>query len=133
MGVQLKEQLQVQRSAPPGTAGVLTPQALEFVARLQKEFGRTRAALLERRAERQAELIAGSLPDFLSATQSVRRDAWQGAPTPADLQDRRVEITGPVERKMMINAPNSGARVFMADFEDALSPPWADAIHGQAK
>src|SRR2546425_3674710 len=132
MGVAVKDQLHVRGSAPPAAAGVLTPEALEFVAQLQREFGPTGAALLERRAVRQAELNAGSLPDFLSATERVRRDVWQVAPTPADLQDRRVEITGPVERKMMINALNSGARVFMADFEDALSPTWANVIQGQA-
>ncbi len=132
MRVQVKEQPKVKGTTPPAAAGVLTPEALEFVARLQQAFGPTRAALLERRVERQEELNAGSLPDFLSTTLSVRRDAWQVAPTPADLQDRRVEITGPVERKMMINALNSGARVFMADFEDALSPTWANVIQGQA-
>src|SRR3989454_7680957 len=132
MGVQVKEQLQVKASAPPEAAEVLTPEALEFVRRLEQEFRPTRAGLLQRRAERQAEFDAGSLPDFLSATAGVRRAAWQVAPPPADLQDRRVEITGPVERKMMINALNSGARVFMADFEDALSPTWANVIQGQA-
>src|SRR5438128_7052053 len=132
MGVQVTEQLQVQASAPPAAAGVLTPEALAFVAQLEQEFRPTRAALLQRRAERQAELDAGSLPDFLSATADMRRTAWHVAPTPADLQDRRVEITGPVERKMMINALNSGARVFMADFEDALSPTWVNVIEGQA-
>ncbi|HLQ24129.1 MAG TPA: hypothetical protein VK132_13025, partial [Gemmatimonadales bacterium] len=132
MRVQVREQPKVKGTTPPAAAGVLTPEALEFVARLQQAFGPTRAALLERRVERQEELNAGSLPDFLPATLSVRRDAWQVADTPADLQDRRVEITGPVERKMMINALNSGARVFMADFEDALSPTWANVIQGQA-
>src|SRR5947209_16766751 len=132
MGVQVKEQLQVKASAPPEAAEVLTPEALEFVRRLEQEFRPTRAGLLQRRAERQAEFDAGSLPDFLSATAGVRRAAWPVAPPPADLQDRRVEITGPVERKMMINALNSGARVFMADFEDALSPTWANVIQGQA-
>ncbi len=85
MGVAVKDQLHVKGSAPPAAAGVLTPEALEFVAQLQREFGPTRTALLERRAVRQAELNAGSLPDFLSATERVRRDVWQVAPTPADL------------------------------------------------
>src|SRR2546425_8597443 len=132
MGVQVKELLQVKASAPPDAAEVLTREALEFVRRLEQELRPTRAGLLQRRAERQAESDAGSLPDFLSATAGVRRAAWQVAPPPADLQDRRVEITGPVERKMMINALNSGARVLMADFEGALSPTWANVIQGQA-
>src|SRR2546426_2871945 len=132
MGVQVKEQLQVKASAPPEAAGVLTPEALAFVGRLEQEFRPTRAGLLQRRAERQAEFDAGSLPDFLSATAGVRGAAWQVAPAPHDLEDRRVEITGPVERKMMINALNSGANVFMADFEDALSPTWRNVVDGQA-
>jgi malate synthase len=132
MGVRVRDQLQVKASAPPEAARVLTPEALEFVTRLQEQFGATRAALLEHRVERQAEFDAGGLPAFLSSTERVRREAWQVAAAPADLQDRRVEITGPVERKMMINALNSGARVFMADFEDALSPTWGNVIQGQA-
>jgi malate synthase len=112
-------------------AEILTPEALAFVAALQREFGRERARLLDARAQRQAELDAGVLPDFLSETREVRKADWQVAPTPADLQDRRVEITGPVERKMVINALNSGARVFMADFEDANSPTWRNVIEGQ--
>ncbi|MBI2939273.1 MAG: malate synthase A [Chloroflexi bacterium] len=112
-------------------AEILTPEALAFVAGLQREFGATRAALLARRAERQAEFDAGQLPDFLATTRSVREGDWRVAPVPADLQDRRVEITGPVERKMVINALNSGARVFMADFEDANTPSWGNLIQGQ--
>jgi malate synthase len=111
---------------------VLTPGALAFLALLQRSFAATRAALLERRAERQRELDAGRLPAFLSETSAVRAGAWRVASAPADLQDRRVEITGPVERKMMINALNSGARVFMADFEDALTPTWENVVDGQA-
>ena len=109
---------------------VLTPDALEFAATLQREFGRRRTELLARRRERQTELDAGSLPDFLSQTREIREDDWQVAPVPADLEDRRCEITGPVDRKMMINAFNSGARVFMADFEDANSPTWANVSGG---
>lgn len=109
---------------------ILTDEALAFVARLQREFGPTREALLQRRAERQAELDAGTLPGFLSATQRVRDGDWRVAPVPQDLQDRRVEITGPVDRRMMINALNSGASVFMADFEDALTPSWHNLIQG---
>ena len=110
---------------------VLTPGALEFVAALQREFGRTRAALLRERARRQVRFLAGELPDFLPETRRVREGRWQVAPVPRDLSDRRVEITGPVERKMMINALNSGARVFMADFEDANVPSWQNIIQGQ--
>ena len=110
---------------------ILTPAALEFVAGLQREFDPERGALLARRAERQARLAAGELPDFLPETRAIREGDWTVAPAPADLQDRRVEITGPVDRKMMINALNSGARVFMADFEDASSPTWQNCIEGQ--
>ena len=92
---------------------------------------RERRELLAARAERQARLDAGERPDFLAETQDVREGDWRVAPAPADLQDRRVEITGPVDRKMMINALNSGARVFMADFEDASSPTWANVVEGQ--
>ena len=101
---------------------ILTPEALAFVADLQRRFGRERVALLEARQERQKELDAGVLPDFPVATADVRAADWTVAPAPADLDDRRVEITGPAEPKMMINALNSGARVFMADLEDSLSP-----------
>jgi malate synthase len=131
MGVKATDRIEA-RSAAPGAGRVLTPAALAFVARLQERFGLTRAELLERRAARQIELDAGTLPDFLPDTAEVRRGAWRVAEPPADLQDRRVEITGPVERKMMINALNSGARVFMADFEDALSPTWDNVVEGQA-
>jgi malate synthase len=112
-------------------AEVLTPEALAFVAALQREFGDERERLLAARAERQAELDAGALPDFLPETREVREGDWRVAPAPADLQDRRVEITGPVDRKMIINALNSGARVFMADFEDANSPTWQNVVDGQ--
>ena len=110
---------------------ILTPEALRFVADLQRRFDPTRRELLRRRAERQARLDAGELPDFLPETRAVRERDWKVAPVPDDLQDRRVEITGPVERKMMINALNSGARCFMADFEDANSPTWANCVEGQ--
>jgi malate synthase len=110
---------------------VLTSEALEFVASLQREFGERRLELLRRRDERQARLDAGELPDFLAETQSVRESDWKVAPPAKDLQDRRVEITGPTDRKMLINALNSGARVFMADFEDANTPTWANLVEGQ--
>lgn len=113
-------------------AEILSPDALEFVAKLQKEFNRRRQALLEKRRQRQQEIDAGVMPDFLPQTESIRNDkSWRVASTPKDLQDRRVEITGPVDRKMMINALNSGASVFMADFEDANSPTWTNVIAGQ--
>ncbi|HEX6940195.1 MAG TPA: malate synthase A [Longimicrobiales bacterium] len=111
---------------------VLTPEALAFVAALHRRFGARRRELLERRAARQAALDAGELPDFPPETGELRRAEWTVAGAPPDLEDRRVEITGPVERKMMINALNSGARVFMADFEDALSPTWRNVVEGQA-
>jgi len=111
---------------------VLTDEALGFVAALQREFGPTRASLLAKRAERQAGFEAGELPDFLPGTASVREGDWTVAPYPAELADRRVEITGPTDRKMLINALNSGARVFMADFEDANSPTWENMFGGQA-
>src|SRR5712692_1606751 len=94
---------------------ILSVEALEFLAHLAKQFEARRVQLLERRHERQAELDAGKLPDFLKETAEVRRGEWTVAPIPKDLEDRRVEITGPVDRKMIINALNSGASVFMAD------------------
>ncbi len=123
--------VEVLADAGPDQAVVLTPEALAFVAALHREFESTRRTLLERRRQRQRELLGGALPDFPSETRSIREAEWTVAPAPADLQDRRVEITGPVDRKMMINALNSGAQVFMADFEDALSPTWANVICGQ--
>jgi malate synthase len=110
---------------------VLTPEALAFVARLQREFGGRRLELLVKRDERQARLDAGEVPQFLAETKAVRELEWQVAKAPKDLQDRRVEITGPTDRKMLINALNSGARVFMADFEDSNSPTWANHVGGQ--
>src|SRR5438034_1171398 len=110
---------------------VLTPEALGFIARLQREFGGRRQELLRLRDERQARLDAGEMPQFLVTTSSVRDSEWEVAKAPKDLQDRRVEITGPTDRKMLINALNSGARVFMADFEDANSPTWSNLVEGQ--
>ncbi len=112
-------------------AQILTPEALAFVAMLQREFGSTRATLLKRREERQREIDAGKLPEFLSETAAVRAGRWKVAPLPSFLQDRRVEITGPVERKMVINALNAGANIFMADFEDSLTPTWENVVQGQ--
>ena len=109
----------------PAEEDVLTPEALAFVALLQGELGPRRAELLARRHERSGR------PDFLPETRAVREGDWTVAPPPHDLLDRRVEITGPVDRKMMINALNSGARVFMADFEDSCSPTWQNVVEGQ--
>jgi len=111
-------------------AEILTPEALAFLAGLFSTFEGRRQELLAARVARQAELDAGQLPDFPAATRSIREGAWQVAPAPADLQDRRTEITGPVDRKMVINALNSGAKVFMADFEDATSPTWENLLDG---
>ncbi|MBX9599399.1 MAG: malate synthase A [Bryobacteraceae bacterium] len=110
---------------------VLTPEAVRFVEALARNFEERRRDLLRKRVERQARVNAGELPDFLPETASIRESEWTVAPIPPDLQDRRVEITGPVDRKMVINALNSGANVFMADFEDANSPTWDNAIEGQ--
>ncbi|WP_284309928.1 malate synthase A [Labrys miyagiensis] len=110
---------------------ILTSEALEFVATLQRRFNGRRKELLARRAERQKRFDAGETPDFLPETANIRESDWQVAPLPADLLDRRVEITGPVDRKMIINALNSGAKVFMADFEDANSPTWSNCLDGQ--
>ncbi|MBN8999812.1 MAG: malate synthase A, partial [Rhizobiales bacterium] len=110
---------------------ILTPEALAFVAELHGRFDARRRELLERRTGRQAFFDQGGLPDFLPETAAIRAGDWKVAPIPADLQDRRVEITGPVDRKMIVNALNSGAKVFMADFEDASSPVWANMVEGQ--
>jgi malate synthase len=112
---------------------ILTPKALAFVADLQREFNPIRLDLLAARTGRQQRIAAGELPDFLEETRAIRDDPdWRVAPPPSDLLDRRVEITGPVDRKMVINALNSGARIFMADFEDSNSPTWRNCIEGQA-
>ncbi|MBE7521052.1 MAG: malate synthase A [Burkholderiales bacterium] len=112
-------------------AEVLTPSALAFAAKLERAFGPRRAELMALRAARQAEFDAGKLPDFLPETRAVREGNWTCAPVPADIVDRRVEITGPVDRKMIVNALNSGANVFMADFEDANTPRWDNNVQGQ--
>ncbi len=115
----------------PSSDAILTPEALAFVADLHAAFNPRREALLDDRVTRQAALDAGTQPDFLPDTAEVRAAEWQVAATPADLERRWVEITGPVTRKMMINAFNCGADVFMADFEDALSPTWENVVEGQ--
>ncbi len=113
-----------------GFEEVLTPDALEFVAELERRFGAKRRELLERRGQRRERLRGGELLDFLAETHDVREQEWQVAPRPPDLMKRWVEITGPTDRKMMINALNSGAEIFMADFEDANSPTWRNMIAG---
>ncbi|MBM3617019.1 MAG: malate synthase A [Alphaproteobacteria bacterium] len=115
----------------PGYAEILTPHALAFVAELARRFTGKRDELLRARDERQKRIEAGELPDFLPETKSIREGDWKVAPIPKDLLDRRVEITGPVDAKMVINALNSGAKVFMADFEDSLAPTWEGVIEGQ--
>ena len=115
----------------PADEDVLTRDALDLVARLHRELNPRRRELLELRRQRQAELDLGALPRFLPETKSVREADWRVAEAPPDLRDRRCEITGPVDRKMMINALNSGARVFMADYEDACSPRWENVVEGQ--
>ena len=113
-------------------AGVLTPEVLELVAALEREFAGRREELLRARAERQQRILAGELPGFLEETRAVREGKWRVEQVPADLLDRRVEITGPAgDRKMVINAFNSGARIYMADFEDANSPTWTNVVGGQ--
>ena len=110
---------------------VLTHEALSFVAALARQFTPRIEEALQLRIERQARFDRGELPDFLEETASVREGDWKVAPLPADILDRRVEITGPIDRKMIINALNSGASVFMADCEDATSPTWDNEVQGQ--
>ncbi len=128
---QFAEGIEIKAPITPEFAQILTPEAMSFVAKLARSFETRRQELLQKRVQRQAEIDAGKLPDFLPETAHIRRQDWTIAPIPADLQDRRVEITGPVDRKMVINALNSGAKVFMADFEDAHSPTWEATVEGQ--
>jgi malate synthase len=129
--MQLPDGVTIHADVAPDFAEILTPEALAFVAELERNFGRRRRELLAARAERQQRIKAGEMPDFLPETAEIRQNDWTVAPIPHDLQDRRVEITGPVDRKMVINALNSGANVFMADFEDSHSPTWSGTIEGQ--
>ena len=125
------EGIEIKGPITPEFAEILTPEAMAFVATLVRTFSGRREELLQKRIQRQAEIDAGKMPDFLPETEQVREGSWTINPIPRDLQDRRVEITGPAERKMIINALNSGAKVFMADFEDSLSPTWEGTIQGQ--
>jgi malate synthase len=111
-------------------ADVLSPEAIDFIVDLQRTFNMRRKELLNAREERQRRLDAGERPNFLEETRSIRKSQWAVAPMPADIIDRRVEITGPVDRKMIINALNSGARIFMADFEDSSTPTWNNLLDG---
>lgn len=131
MGLTVSERIVVAGGGAARGERVLTREALEFVARLHQRFNATREALLQRRRDRQAALDSGERPDFPGETAAMREAEWRVAAAPPALQDRRVEITGPVDRKMMINALNSGASAFMADFEDSLSPTWENVVDGQ--
>jgi malate synthase len=117
--------------APAPAPGVLTDEALAFLAKLHERFEPRRRELLDARTERRARIAAGETLDFLPGTREIREGHWSVAAAPRDLQNRRVEITGPVDRKMVINALNSGASGFMADFEDSLSPTWSNIVEGQ--
>ncbi len=123
--------VEIHGPVTPEFRQILSDEALAFVAKLQRTFGARRKELLARRVERQKEFDTGRLPDFLSSTASVRESDWKIAPQPKDMLDRRVEITGPTDRKMVINALNCGASTFMADFEDANCPTWSNMIEGQ--
>jgi malate synthase len=123
--------LEVRADVPPAFAEILTPDACAFLARLGERFEERRQQLLAARKERQRRISEGADPDFLAETSDVRAASWSCAPIPRDLQDRRVEITGPPERKMLINALNSGASVYMSDFEDSNAPTWRNLIEGQ--
>ena len=122
--------IEITGTVTPEFAEILTGDAVAFAARLQRAFGGRRDELLAQRDARQKRFDAGELPQFLGETRDIREGSWTCAPVGADIQDRRVEITGPVDRKMIINALNSGAKVFMADFEDANTPRWANNIQG---
>ena len=132
MGSRESSSLTIQGPEVPRQAEVLTPEALVFVADLVRRFQPRLQQLLQARDARQARFDAGELPDFRADTRAIRESDWRVGAIPADLLDRRVEITGPVERKMIINALNSRARVFMADFEDSLAPTWRNLVEGQA-
>ena len=126
-----KNGVQVTGTITENYKSILTDEAVAFVVALQQKFNSRRLELLYARELRQKEIDGGKLPDFLPETKEIRESDWTAAPIPADLQDRRVEITGPVDRKMIINALNSGAKVFMADFEDSNAPTWANCVEGQ--
>jgi malate synthase len=126
-----RAEIEVLAPTPPSYRAVLTRGALDFVADLARDFGERIEELMSSRAERQARFDTGERPGFLADTSAIREGSWTVAPLPADLLDRRVEITGPVDRKMIINGLNSGANVFMADFEDSNAPTWDNVVLGQ--
>ena len=128
---QYAEGIEITAPIPDEFAQIMTPEAVEFVAKLSREFGARRDELLRRRAERQERIDAGEMPDFLEETREIREGDWKIAPIPEDLKDRRVELTGPPDRKMTINALNSGASTWMADFEDANCPTWYNMLESQ--
>jgi malate synthase len=128
---ELRQGVVVRGALNSGCERVLTTEAIAFVADLERKFGPERRRILERRAEIQHWLDAGWKPDFLPETKGVRAGDWRVAPIPRDIRDRRIEITGPTDRKMVINALNCGANVYMADFEDATTPSWDNLIEGQ--
>src|SRR6059058_5730600 len=131
MTIAIPEGMEIRGDIKPGYENILTPDALALVARLSREFESRRQQLLAVRAERARRLDAGERPDFLAETAHIREGDWTIAPIPKALECRRVEITGPVERKMVINALNSGADSYMTDFEDSNSPSWTNQIQGQ--
>lgn len=128
---QQPHEVRITGTMGPGFETILSAEALHFVAELERHFGSRRRELLRLREERQARLNRGEIPDFLGRTSGIRQSEWKVRPAPEDLQDRRVEITGPVDSKMLINALNSGANCFMADLEDAHSPTWEATVEGQ--
>src|ERR1700722_12414678 len=131
MKLQLPDGVVVTGEISQSASQILTHDALTLVAKVHREFNARRLELLKLREQRQSQLDAGRLPDFLTETAEIRSSDWTAAPIPPDLQDRRVEITGPTDRKMIINALNSGAKVFMADCEDANAPTWSNMVEGQ--
>src|SRR5436305_11547818 len=127
----LRSGMEVLGQITPAFSEILTPEPPAFVAKLQRQFGTRRKQCLEYRQERQTRLHQGEGLDFLPGTKQIREGEWKCAPIPSDIQDRRVEITGPTDRKMVINALNSGAKIFMADCEDANAPTWRNMVEGQ--
>ncbi|MBA2534283.1 MAG: malate synthase A, partial [Rubrobacter sp.] len=125
------EGIEFTTDIPDEFAGILTPEAVAFVAKLSREYRERVDELLAARGERQERIAAGEMPDFLPETRDVREGDWEIAPIPDDLKDRRVELTGPPDRKMTINALNSGASCWMADFEDANCPTWHNMLESQ--
>src|SRR5436190_23236490 len=127
----LPQGVEISGAITPEFAPILSAEAIALIAKLHRRFEARRQELLARRAERQRQFDAGALPDFLPETKKTREAEWRVATQPADLLDRRVEITGPTDRKMVINALNCGASTFMADFEDANCPTWFNMVDGQ--